>query len=51
MTLAVYFSYIESLVGYTNALRSMLGAYEGLELQHSGVWKDLYRLMGVSAPS
>ena len=40
MTLAVYFSYFESVIGYTNALKSRLGAYEGLELQHSGVWKD-----------
>ena len=41
MTLAVYFSYMyfESIVGYTNALRSRLGAYEGLERQHSGVSK------------
>ena len=40
MTLAVYFSYFESLVGYTNALRSRPGTYKGLELQHSGVAKD-----------
>ena len=36
---AVYFSYFESLVGYRNGLRSWLGTYKGLELQHSGVSK------------
>ena len=40
MTLAVYFSYFESRVGYRNALRSRLGTYKGLELQRSGVSKD-----------
>ena len=49
MTLAVYF-YFESIVGYTNALRSRLGAYEGLELKRSGVLKDfvcIRRLIGI----
>ena len=40
MTLAVYFSYFESLVGYRNALRSRSATYKGLELQRSGVSKD-----------
>ena len=40
MTLAVYFSYFETLVEYRNTLRSRLGAYEGIELQRSGVSKD-----------
>ena len=39
MTLAVYFSYSESLVGYRNAQRSKPGIYR-LELQRSGVSKD-----------
>ena len=40
MTLAVYFSYFKSLVGYRNALRSRPGTYKGLELQRSGIAKD-----------
>ena len=40
MTLAVYFSYFESLVGYRNALRSSPGTYNSLELQRLGVLKD-----------
>ena len=33
MTIAVHFSYFESLVGYRNAQRPRLGAYKDLELQ------------------
>ena len=40
MTLAVYFSYFESLVGYRNAQRSKPGTYKSLELQRSGGSKD-----------
>ena len=40
MTLAVYCSYFESLVGYRDSLRSRPGTYKGLELQRSGVSKN-----------
>ena len=47
MTLTLYFSYFESMIGYTNTLRSRLGAHEGLELEP--VWefrRDLFACIG-----